>query len=185
MPPVYQANPEILRVPSSEAARALALPVREPTSPRIVIGHREWVSLPELGIDAIRGKTDSGAYSSSLHAGDLAVSEDGKSVSFITTNFRGETIRCSCPIARTGHVRSSNGLGNHRIFIETSVRIAGGFEWRIHVSLANRAEMISPLLLGRKALAGYFLVEPDAANLLGTRRALLAESATLRKNRCG
>jgi hypothetical protein len=73
---------------------------------------------------------------------------------------------------RVARVKSSSGKAKKRIFIETTAVLVGGFRWTILVSLANRSEMLCPMLLGRRALAGYFLIDPQGAHLLGPRRLL-------------
>ena len=70
-----------------------------------------------------------------------------------------------------------SGVARKRIFIETTAVLCGGFRWTILVSLARRSDMICPILLGRRALAGYFLIDPQGTHLLGTRRQLAAQES--------
>lgn len=140
--------------------------------PRLVMGRREWVALPELGISPVRAKTDSGAWNSCLHAEDIILSADEKTVCFSSINHYGKIHRCEAPVARIGRVRSSTGVSKNRIFIHTPLEFVGGLRLDLAVSLVNRADMLCPMLLGRRALSGYFLIDPQAAHLLGPRSAL-------------
>lgn len=171
----FKAVPEPVDSPSGDLAAALGLPSRGPGSPRLIIGRREWLALPDLGVMPLHAKTDSGARGSSLHAENIELSSDKTTVRFTTTNHQGEVIACSAPVVRFGRVRSSSGIAKKRVFIETTAVLCGGFRWTILVSLARRTEMICPLLLGRRALAGYFLIDPMGTQLLGTRRQLERE----------
>lgn len=176
MPRTYKAVPEPTDVPSGDLAAALGLPARGPGAPRLVIGRREWLALPGLGVFPLHAKTDTGARGSSLHAEDIELSADGKSVRFTTYDHYATAIECNAPVARFGRVRSSTGIARKRVFIETTAIVCGGFRWTILVSLANRSDMLCPILLGRRALAGYFLIDPQGTHLLGTRRQLERES---------
>jgi hypothetical protein len=168
----YQAIPVLVESPSEELASTLGLPAKGAGTPRLVIGRREWIALPELGVSPVNAKTDSGARSSSIHAQDILLAEDERSVAFTTTNHYNETLRCEAVVARTALVRSSSGVARKRIFIQTTAVLPGGFRWSILLSLANRSEMRCPMLLGRRALAGYFLIDPQGSHLLGPRRLL-------------
>ncbi|MES2924324.1 MAG: RimK/LysX family protein [Verrucomicrobiota bacterium] len=172
MKPIYQATPEPVESTSRELAASLGLPFREPATPRLVIGRREWIALPDLGVSPLNAKTDSGARSSSIHAENVELSADEKSVHFTTTNHYAETISCEATVARLARVRSSSGIARKRIFIQTTAVLSGGFSWNILVSLANRSEMLCPMLLGRRALSGYFLIDPQRSHVLGPRRLL-------------
>ncbi len=172
MKPIYQAVPELVESPSKVLAVSLGLPTLGAGSPRLVIGRREWISLPELGVSPMNAKTDSGARSSCLHAENVVLSEDEKTVRFTTTNHFNEVISCESPVVRTARVKNSSGQARKRIFIETTAVVPGGFRWKIMISLANRSEMHCPMLLGRRALAGYFLIDPQGSRLLGPRKML-------------
>lgn len=172
MPRTFKAVPESVAAPSGDLAAELGLPARASDMPRLIIGRREWLALPDLGISPLYAKTDSGARSSSLHAENISLSADQQTVRFTTYNHLGNTIDCEAPVVRFGRVRSSSGVAKKRIFIRTTALLCGGFRWPILLSLANRSDMSCPILLGRRALAGYFLIDPQGTRLLGPRRHL-------------
>lgn len=171
----FKAIPEPVDVTSGDLAEKLGLPNRGIESARLVIGRREWLALPDLGVFPLHAKTDSGARGSCLHAENITLSDDKRSVRFTTENDRGRLIPCEAAVARFGRVRNSSGVAEKRVFIETTAMLGGGFRWTILLSLAKRSEMTSPMLLGRRALAGYFLIDPAGADLLGNRRLLEKE----------
>jgi hypothetical protein len=172
----FKAIPESVNSPSGDLAAELGLPARGRGTPRLIIGRREWLALPDLGVSPLYAKTDSGARSSSLHAENIELSADRESVRFTTYNHLGTAIDCESPVVRFGRVRSSSGVARKRIFIRTHAVLCGGFRWPILLSLANRSDMTCPILLGRRALAGYFLIDPQGTHLLGLRRHLEIEN---------
>ena len=79
-----------------------------------VIGWREWVRLPEFGVERIKVKVDTGARSSSVHVVHLeAFTKDGKDwVRFKiqpVQRSRAETAEIEKPVLEYRSVRSSSG----------------------------------------------------------------------------
>jgi hypothetical protein len=168
----FAATPEPIDQASGELSTLLGLPRKQVNTPRILMGRREWVGLPELGISPLNAKTDSGARSSSLHAEDVELSPDKTRVKFVTLNHYGDRISCEADVAGIVKVRSSSGVAKRRIFIETKAVMAGGLTSVIRLSLANRGVMRCPMLIGRRALSGFFLIDPQVSHLLGGMRDL-------------
>lgn len=141
---------------------------------RSTIGWREWVSLPELGIPAIKAKIDTGARSSSLHAFDVETFRRGKDewVRFQVHPLQRSTQRTVAGEARVleyRRVRSSNGLAADRPVIITEIELLGQ-RWPIELTLANRDEMGFRMLLGREALRRRLCVDPGRSYLAGIPR---------------
>ncbi len=135
------------------------------------IGWREWAALPDLGVDRIGAKIDTGAKISAIHAVNMKEFEtDGvRHVEFWLHTLQGKKSReifCHAPITDKRFIRSSNGQEEERIIIETDLRL-GAQLWTIGLTLANRDAMEFPLLIGRDALGGKFIIDPDASYLLG------------------
>ena len=128
-----------------------------------VIGWREWISLPDLGVDEIKVKVDSGAKTSSLHAYDMQIyhRKDKQFVKFKVhphqRNSKDE-ISCSCPVADFRKVKSSNGQTELRPVILTQVELMGE-RWVAELTLTNRDEMGFRMLLGRESIRKRFLID--------------------------
>ncbi|MEZ6123697.1 MAG: ATP-dependent zinc protease [Planctomycetaceae bacterium] len=128
-----------------------------------VTGWREWVRLPDLGIDGVKAKIDTGARSSSLHAFDIRTFErdDRQFVRFRVHPIQrnsSKTVTCEAEVLEVRKVRSSNGHVQKRLVIVTTVE-ALGQSWPIELTLANRDAMGFRMLLGREAIRGRFVVD--------------------------
>lgn len=135
----------------------------------IVLGWREWLTLPELGVARMRAKVDTGARSSALHVdGQWRFVEGGVPwVGFrLTLGKTGATrsLQSSAPIFDEREVVDSGGHRGRRVFISTSLRLAG-IERQIEINLSDRRDMVFPMLLGRTALEGMFTVDPSCSFL--------------------
>lgn len=140
------------------------------------VGWREWVAFPDLGLPAVRCKVDTGAATSSLHASRIETFErDGEPwARFVVRPFfrrhRQVRVRCEAPIVDERHVRSSSGHEDLRIVVGVALRLgvrSDAPQWPIEVTLADRASMQFPMLLGREAMKGRVAVDPGASFLLG------------------
>jgi hypothetical protein len=129
-----------------------------------IIGRREWFSIPEHGVDWVRGKIDTGARSSSLHATDIEPFERN-GAEWVRFNTIDES-ECEAPVVFVKRVKSSNGILSKRYFIEITAQTLDDEEHELLVSLASRTSMKCPLLLGRRALT-RFLVDCSRSHLLG------------------
>jgi len=134
------------------------------------LGWREWLALPDLGITAVRAKVDTGARSSSLHVESQETFErDGVEwVRFVldTGRYHAPRAQAEAPVLERRKVTDSGGHRSERIFIRTRLQLAG-LDWLAEVNLAQRRNMLFPMLLGRTALAGRFVVDPAASFLQG------------------
>lgn len=142
-----------------------------PPALRILLGWREWLVLPELGVPGIRAKIDSGARSSSLHVleQELFEHEGKRRVRFVLEHGPGDSLRqtLEADVIDQRVVTDSGGHRKQRVFIHTVLQLPTGPCWPIELNLTERRTMLFPMLLGRTALRRRCLVEPARSYLLG------------------
>lgn len=140
----------------------------------LILGWREWVGLPELGIEQIKAKVDTGARTSALHAFKVTpFTENG--VEYVEFHLHPrqrdlETVQvCRAPVVDQRTVTDSGGHKEDRWVIATSITI-GTQSWPIEMTLTSRDEMLFRMLLGRSAIKNRALVNPARSFLVGKRK---------------
>ena len=143
-------------------------------APSMIIGACEWIALPELGINRLRARVDTGAKSCALHASHIEPFErDGQN----WVRFRvhlgyprpREDQNCEALLISVRKVRPTSGESESRFTIRTPI-IIGHSRWMVDVTLTDRARMRYRMLLGRKAMENHALVYPARTFLQGKPR---------------
>lgn len=127
-----------------------------------VIGLREWVALPDLGISQMIAKVDSGAKTSALHASNISTFErDGQDwVRFdahVGSRSKQKTRTCEARLIDLKRVKSSNGQLQERFVIRTPL-VLGDRSWLVDFTLTCRKAMRYRMLLGCTAMQDAQLV---------------------------
>lgn len=136
-----------------------------------VLGWREWAALPELNIELIKAKIDTGARSSAIHAFAIEPYRKGGQqwVMFAVHPVQKDgnvSIECHAPIKDRRVVSDSGGHKQRRYVIETQL-VLGHSIIRAEMTLTNRDSMLFRLLIGRTAMNTRFNIDPNASYLQG------------------
>lgn len=140
------------------------------TKNQLLVGWREWVALPDLGIAALKAKVDTGARTSCLHTFEIEEyeKEGEKWVKFLIHPVQDNDIiekECHAKVIDMRMVRDSGGHETVRYVIETTL-VIGSKSWKIEMTLTARDNMRFRMLLGRTAMDGNLVVDPSASYLV-------------------
>jgi hypothetical protein len=139
-------------------------------TPLLPIGWKERLDFPDWGLKRIRVKIDTGACTSALGASGYELIEvDGLLTVrlWLALNRRRpeKAAIVEAPIVRMVYVTNTGGGREERPMIETTIRL-GPVRKRIRLTITSRAAMRFPMLLGREALAGSFVVDVSRKDVL-------------------
>jgi hypothetical protein len=140
----------------------------------LTFGWREWIALPELGIQRIKAKVDTGARTSALHAFEVRpFTEHGRDrVEFHIHPVQKDNdtvVTCVADVLDKRVVTDSGGHKEERFVIQTMLSI-GGYSWPIDATLTSRDDMLFRMLLGRTAIKGHGRVDPARSYVVGKKR---------------
>lgn len=140
---------------------------------KMMVGSLEECDLPELHIFSLNMRVDTGAKTSSLHVDNIQLEErEGDDwVSFdIHPDIHNVTrhVRRAAKVKETRLIKSSNAEKEKRYVIETTICM-GSRNWPIEVTLTDRSNMTYLMLLGREAMMGRLIVDPEQEYVLGQR----------------
>lgn len=139
-----------------------------------LIGWRENLILPDLGIKSIKAKIDTGARTSALHAVDCHefIHEGKTMIRFgihpLQRNNK-ETVLAVAELMEYRKITNSGGHAQTRPVILTTVHL-GEHQWQVELTLTNRDVMGFRMLLGRQAVKNRFAVDPGKSFLQSNRR---------------
>ncbi|BBD08084.1 ATP-dependent zinc protease [Desulfovibrio ferrophilus] len=142
-------------------------------NPKMLIGWREWVAFPDWGVPGLKAKIDTGAKTSALHVYEPEVFErDAKRFLRFQIhplqNRDDVSIPCEAELVERRRITNSGGQTQRRYVVRTTVELAGRC-WPIELTLTNRDQMKFRMLLGRSAMSGQLLVDPQLSYQGGKR----------------
>ena len=147
----------------------------KPSEHPVVIGWQEEVDFPDWGFRRIRVKIDTGARTSALDVVSYTLAhEEGQGLvaelRLVLRRRRPQHIKTvRARVLRMVVVCNSSGMREQRPLIETTLRL-GPVTKTVQLTVTNRFNMRFPVILGRKALAGDFVVDASRRNVFRQAR---------------
>ena len=136
---------------------------------KLTIGRKDKADFPELGLNNIDIKMDTGAYTSSIHCRNIHIRViDGvEAIAFTLldpSHMQFNNKEFIVQQFRTKKIKNSFGSSENRFVIKSKIELFGD-TWPIELSLSERGEMRFPILIGRRFLMGKFIVDTAKYNL--------------------
>ncbi len=134
-----------------------------------IIGRKDKIDFPKLGLYDVEAKIDTGAYTSAIHCHDIRVKvKDGRKVVYFNLldpshpSYNEKEFRL--PVYAKKRIKNSFGQVEERYIVKTKILLFGK-SYDLELSLSDRSKMECPVLLGRKLLNKTFVVDVSKVNL--------------------
>ncbi len=121
-----------------------------------LIGRREYVNFPLLGINKIEAKIDTGAYTCAIHCKNIIL-EKAEDKTVLTFQLLDDKVYRFEEFTRK-KIKNSFGEMEERYIIKTLISI-GRKRIKTTISLSDRGNMRYPVLIGRRLLKGKFIID--------------------------
>ena len=131
-----------------------------------IIGRREFVDFPLLGISNVEAKVDTGAYTSSVHCENITINYENSKPILYFTIVEGEVKTFRFEEYTQKKIKNSFGEMEERYVIKTLIHI-GRKKINLSISLSNRDNMRYPVLIGRRVLKAKFLIDVNQIHTHG------------------
>jgi hypothetical protein len=119
----------------------------------ITLGCFEEVSLPELGLERIMAKVDTGAFSGAVHCTDIKIVRRGlvrkRYLKFAPDG--NPALAMETDTFQKTYIRSASGHRSKRYIIDTVITVQGK-QYPVRIGLSDRTDLKRPVLLGRRFL---------------------------------
>ena len=137
---------------------------------KMTVGSLELCCLPELDITDLHIRVDTGAKTSSLHVDNTQEFNKNNEqwVSFdIHPDYHDveRVVRREAKLKATRSIKSSNEVSERRYVIDTLLTLKDQ-SWTIELNLTDRSNMSYLMLLGREAMVGKIIVDPELSYAL-------------------
>ncbi len=135
-----------------------------------IIGALEYCDLPQLLIENLTVRVDTGAATSSLHVDDIEEFQKGDETWVRFTMHPdihdvSKVVRKEYKVVTQKRVKSSTATLERRYTIETDIVMAN-MRWPIEITLTDRSSMTYLMLFGRQGMGDRFLVDPSVEFVL-------------------
>lgn len=136
---------------------------------KLIIGRREEIDFPDLGLFGVVAKVDTGAYTTALHCHDIK-EKNGVLHFKLLDPSHPEYNEQDQKFTEYSQKEIKNSFGEieKRYIIKTIIQM-GEKRIKAVISLSDRGSMRYPVLIGRKLLKNRFVVDVALLNNLGLK----------------
>ena len=141
--------------------------LKKPVNNNIPIGWREWVYLPAYKNFGLKAKIDTGARSSAIHATHIKeyVKKGEDRVKFRIYQSE-ECLQIDTKLLSHKRITNSFGKTTTRPVIQMKIKL-GNKTWMTELTLAKRARMTYPMLIGRSSLKKKHIIHSHKSYMTG------------------